>query len=146
MCIGILGIELNQSETQARLTIGESVTLGPYSVQLESISEFDLDDGRNVTRAEMRVYENHKFISTLYPRRDYFYTSQQAVTIPGINSSLQDDLYVVLVDWEPINSNQATFKVYRNLFINWLWIGGIGLLVGGIISMGTRLVKKRKSV
>lgn len=146
MCIGILGIELNQTETQARLTIGESVTLGAYSVQLESISEFDLEDGRNVSRAEMQVFENQKFITTLFPRRDYFYMSQQAVTIPGIYSTLQDDLYVVLVDWEPINSNQATFKVYRNLFINWLWIGGIGLLLGGMVSLGTRLATKRKNL
>jgi cytochrome c-type biogenesis protein CcmF len=146
MCIGILGIELNQTETQARLKIGESVSLGSYSVQLESVSEFDLEDGRNVARAEIQVFENQKPIATLFPRRDYFYSSQQTVTIPGIFSSLQDDLYVVLVDWEPINSAQATFKVYRNLFINWLWIGGIGLLLGGLVSFSTRLVPKSKKV
>ncbi len=143
MSIGILGIELNQTETQANLTIGESINLGTYSVQLRSITEFDLEDGRNIARAEMRVSENKKTIAMLYPRRDYYYTSQQAITIPGIYSSLNDDLYVVLVDWEPINSNQATFRVYRNLFINWLWIGGIGLLLGGGLSFATRVLHKK---
>jgi cytochrome c-type biogenesis protein CcmF len=135
MTIGILGIELYQTETQARLNIGESVSLGPYTLKLQSIAEFDLEDGRNVARAVIQLSSHQIPVTMLYPRRDFYYVQQQSVTIPGIYSTLKDDLYVVLVDWEPINSTQATFNVFRNLLINWLWLGGFGLLVGGGVLM-----------
>ena len=132
--MGILGMEIFQSETQATMAIGEQATLGKFTVTLASIDEFDINDGRNITRAVLDVQDNGRFVSEIYPRRDYYYKAQQAVTIPGVYSSIFNDVYVVLVDWEPINSNQATFKIYRNVMINWLWIGGIGLIISGILA------------
>jgi cytochrome c-type biogenesis protein CcmF len=34
------------------------------------------------------------------------------------------------VEWDPISAQQATFKVFLNPLFNWLWIGGIVLIVG----------------
>ena len=133
LTIGILGMELFQRETQTTLAVGEQAQLDNYTVELVSIDEFDLNDGRNIARAVVKVQENQVDIAEIYPRRDYYYSAQQSVTVPGVYSSLSDDLYIVLVDWEPINSNQATFKIYRNVMVNWLWIGGIGLIIGGFL-------------
>ena len=47
------------------------------------------------------------------------------MTIPGQRSTLQDDLYILLVDWQPVSSVGATFKVYHNPLVNWLWVGSI---------------------
>jgi cytochrome c-type biogenesis protein CcmF len=38
------------------------------------------------------------------------------MTIPGVRSTMEDDLYVLLVDWEPISSTGVTFKV---IIIRW---------------------------
>jgi cytochrome c-type biogenesis protein CcmF len=56
------------------------------------------------------------------------------MTIPGLRSTLKDDLYVLLVDWQPISSTGATFKIYYNPLINWLWLGGLAFLVGLIFT------------
>jgi cytochrome c-type biogenesis protein CcmF len=49
-------------------------------------------------------------------------------------SSLEEDLYVVLVDWQPINSQGATYKIYRNPMVGWLWIGGLVFMLGTLVA------------
>jgi cytochrome c-type biogenesis protein CcmF len=70
----------------------------------------------------------------LHPRIDYYADSQQNMTIPGERATLKDDLYVLLVDWQPANSSGATFKVFVNPLVNWLWIGALVFLLGILIA------------
>jgi cytochrome c-type biogenesis protein CcmF len=55
-------------------------------------------------------------------------------TIAGSYSTIENDVYVLLVDWEEVNQNHATFKVYINPLINLIWWGGIILILGTIIA------------
>jgi cytochrome c-type biogenesis protein CcmF len=134
MAIGIIGIEIFQSETQGSLTQGEQLTLGNYRLKYDSLAVFDTADGRNVARAVVSVYKNDQWIDELYPRRDYYYESQQPMTIPGVRSTMEDDFYVLLVDWQEISTRQATFKVYHNPLVNWLWLGGLVFILGTLIA------------
>jgi cytochrome c-type biogenesis protein CcmF len=135
MAIGILGLELYQTETQGTLAVGESMKLAGYTMTFDSLAEFDYVDARYVTRAVVSVYdEQGNFLIELYPRRDYFYESQQPMTIPGVRSTLADDFYVLLVDWQPISTSGATFKLYHNPLVNWLWIGSIAFIIGLIVA------------
>lgn len=133
MALGILGIEVFQAETQGTIAQGESLQLGVYSMTYERLDNFDTDDGRNLARAMVSVSKNGKEVGKLYPRRDYFYDSQQFVTIPGVRSTLADDFYVILIDWKPISQAGATFKIYHNPLVKWMWIGAwvftFGILV-----------------
>jgi cytochrome c-type biogenesis protein CcmF len=56
------------------------------------------------------------------------------MTIPANRSTLKDDLYVLLVDWQPISSEGATFKIYVNPLVNWLWLGSLLFMAGIIIA------------
>jgi cytochrome c-type biogenesis protein CcmF len=134
MALGILGIELFQTQTQATIPQGGQIDLGQYSIQLKSLAIFDTADGRNVARAVVGVYKDGKYVGDLYPRRDYYYDAQQPMTIAGVRSTMQDDLYVILVDWQPLSASGATFKVYHNPMVNWLWWGAGLLLLGGIVA------------
>ncbi|MDO9085581.1 MAG: heme lyase CcmF/NrfE family subunit [Anaerolineaceae bacterium] len=134
MAIGIIGIELFQTETQGRLAPGESMSLAGYTVTYKNLAEFDVADGRNVARAVLSVSKNGRDLGELYPRRDFYYDSQQPMTIPGVRSTIEDDLYIILVNWEQISSRGATFKVFHNPLINWLWFGGILLVIGSFIA------------
>ncbi len=80
-----------------------------------------------MARAVLDVEKNGQLVGQLYPRRDFFFESQQPMTIPGVRSTMEDDLYVLLVDWLPVSSQGASFKVYHNPLVNWLWLGGAGI-------------------
>lgn len=134
MALGIIGIELFQTETQGTLARGQSLELDGYTVRYDSLAIFDVQDGRNVARAEVTVFKDGRNLGTLAPRRDYYYDSGQPMTIPGVRSTMSEDLYVLLVDWQPVSEQGATFKVYHNPLINWLWVGGFVFIFGMLVA------------
>lgn len=134
MAVGIIGIEIFQTETQGTLQMGQSLNLGRYTMTFNQLNEFETPDGRLVTRAVVAVAKDGKPVGELYPRRDYYFESQQPMTIPGVRSTMDDDFYVLLVDWQPISTAGATFKLYHNPLVNWLWLGGIVFILGTMIA------------
>ncbi len=134
MALGVIGIEMFQTETQSTVNQGEQIVLGDYSITYDDLAEFDTNDNRNVARAVVSVYIDGEKVDELYPRRDYFYESRQPMTIPGVRSTMEDDFYVLLVDWQPISTQRATFKLYHNPLVNWLWIGSFVLIIGTMVA------------
>jgi cytochrome c-type biogenesis protein CcmF len=151
MAIGIIGIEIFQVETQGTIAQGEQLTLENYTLTYNSLAVFDTDDGRNVARAVIGVEKAGNYVGELHPRRDYYLDSQQPMTIPGVRSTWEEDLYILLVDWQPVSTNSATFKVYKNPLVNWLWFGGLVFIFGTLIAAWpdkdpeTIPVRKKKS-
>lgn len=134
MAIGIVGTQFYQQETQATLKQGESLTLGAYTMTFTDLAEFPTNDGRQVARAVVNVYRDGRQVAELHPRRDYYVEQQQPMTIPGVRSSLTDDFYVLLVGWEPISAGGATFKIYLNPLINFVWLGGLIFILGTLVA------------
>jgi cytochrome c-type biogenesis protein CcmF len=134
MAIGIIGIEVFQTETQGTIARGEQINLGQYAISYDDLQIWDTNDGRNVARASVTVQKNGKYVGELNPRRDFYFESQQPMTIPGVRSTWEDDLYVLLVDWLPISSQGATFKIYHNPLVNWLWLGGFVFILGTLVA------------
>ncbi len=135
MAIGILGIEIFQSETQGTIAAGEQLNIAGYTVEYRELASWDdVGEGVNYTRAVVDIYEDGIYLGQLKPRIDYYFDSQQNMTIPGNRSTLRDDLYILLVDWQPVSNAGATFKIYVNPLVNWLWIGSLLFLVGIIIA------------
>ncbi len=135
MAVGILGIESFQESTQGRIGVGESLNLSNYTITYKQLASWDeAPKGVNFTRAVVDVYRNGIYLGELHPRKDYYYDSQQTMTIPGERATLRDDLYVLLIDWEPASTTGATFKVFVNPLVNWLWLGSLVFLAGVIIA------------
>ncbi|MEP0806759.1 MAG: heme lyase CcmF/NrfE family subunit [Chloroflexota bacterium] len=136
MAIGILGIELFQVETQGTIAIGDTLELSGYTIKYREVASWDNPGaGVNYTRAVVEVYDkNGNLLGNLHPRKDFYFDSQQPMTIPGQLASLKDEVYVLLIDWEPINQESTTFKIFVNPLVNWLWMGSLLFLVGIIIA------------
>ncbi|MGD2026637.1 MAG: cytochrome c biogenesis protein CcsA, partial [Anaerolineales bacterium] len=60
MALGVIGIEMFQTETQSTVGLGEQIVLGDYSITYDSLAEFDTADNRNVARAVVSVYQDEK--------------------------------------------------------------------------------------
>ncbi len=103
-------------------------------MEYKRLDNFDTPDARNVARAVVSLSRDGQDLGELYPRRDYFYDSGQPMTIPGVRSTLVDDFYIILVDWKTISSEGATFKVYHNPLVKWLWVGAWIFIVGVVLA------------
>jgi cytochrome c-type biogenesis protein CcmF len=134
MALGVIGINMFQTQTQGTLKTGQSLQLSGYTITFNSLAQWDTNDGRNIARAVVTVSKDGRVLTQLFPRRDYYYESQQPMTIPGVRSTLEDDVYVLLVDWETISTQSATFKIYHNPLVNWMWLGGIVFIFGTLVA------------
>lgn len=141
MAVGILGIEMFQKETQGQVAAGEALTISGYTVKFEDIASWNNPPEQvNYTRAVVGIYKGDQYLGQLYPRKDMYFSDRQMInptqpmSIPGNFSSFKDDLYVLLVDWEPASASGATFKIYVNPLVNWLWIGSLLFFIGVVIA------------
>jgi cytochrome c-type biogenesis protein CcmF len=133
MAIGVIGIQFYQSQTQQTVAIGQNIQISGYTLRYDSLAQFPYMDGRKVTRGVLSVFKAGKYLGQLTPRYD-LYPDGQPVTIPAIRSTLADDLYVVLVNWENVSTAQTPFKVYHNPLVKWLWIGSVSLVLGFLVA------------
>ena len=135
MAFGVVGSTFYQQQTQATLKSGETLTVGQFTMRFDSLAEFPTEDRRQVTRAVVTVSDAQgNALGQLYPRHDLFIDSGQPMTIPGVRSTLGEDFYVLLVGWEPIATDGATFKVYVNPLINLVWWGGLVFILGTLVA------------
>jgi cytochrome c-type biogenesis protein CcmF len=133
MALGIIGIEMFQTQTQGSIPQGQALKLGNYDVKYAGLKTTTSGMSEKTT-ATIDVYQNGRSVGTLHPSRSFYSDSGQTVTMPGMRSTVEDDLYVVLVDWESISTQGATFKVYRNPLVNWLWLGAVLLVFGTLVA------------
>ncbi|MBN2304813.1 MAG: hypothetical protein JXQ72_10070, partial [Anaerolineae bacterium] len=99
------------------------------------------EDGRAMIMARATVYKDGKVVDHIRPRRDIFYTTDPDtglsmpstnMSIPGAHSTLQADFYAIITHWD---GNRATFRVYYNPLINFVWLGGLVLIVGTLVAL-----------
>ena len=134
MAFGIIGVEVFQEQTQIRLAVGETASLGRYEMQFLGATRYPGPDDLIITEATVDVYDNGRYVGQLNPRTELYTRTQQPMTIPNARSTIAEDFYVLMVNWEPTSADQATFRIYLNPLINWVWAGGIIFVIGTLIA------------
>ncbi|GAB4271570.1 MAG: heme lyase CcmF/NrfE family subunit [Candidatus Promineifilaceae bacterium] len=134
MGVGIIGTELYQQETQMRLQNGESVEVGQYTVVFNGATRYPGPDDLLITEASIDVLRDGDYVTSLAPRTELYTRTGQPMTIPDARSTVVEDLYVLLVDWEPTSADSATLRIYLNPLINWVWAGGFIFVFGTLVA------------
>ena len=101
---------------------------------------------RRVQRAAdaLTLSRDGQVLRTLMPRREIYQNSGQTMTIPATRSTAREDFYVILAGWEP-GGSVATFKVYLNPLINWLWFGGLIFVAGTLVAAWPDVEAERRA-
>ncbi|MBU2608658.1 MAG: heme lyase CcmF/NrfE family subunit [Chloroflexi bacterium] len=137
LAIGIIGSSFYDVEKEAVLMQGESMSLNNYTLTYESTDQYDTQS-KTVVSATLAVYNKGKLLGKLIPEKHFHRNHAQpltegaTVTEVAIRSTLQEDLYVILISAD--KNGRAAFKVLVNPLVNWIWIGGGFLVLGGLIA------------
>ncbi len=122
-------------EVTKTVKLGENIVIGDYSLTFNKLDEKAFGK-KDIKYADMTVYKNGAFIANVEPQKVFYPPDKEKyppATEVGLYSTLKEDLYVVLAGWE--NDGSATFKVYVNPLVAWLWIGGYVLVFGAIFAL-----------
>jgi cytochrome c-type biogenesis protein CcmF len=141
--MGIIGSQAYQTEVQVALATGESVEVGGYTLSYEDFTYRQVqDDGNKVlNQAVVDISRNGRQVATVRPERNLHSNVQGAVSEVALRSNLREDLYVVLASLEP--DGLAAFQVLITPLVIWLWIGGVGLILGTLIGTWPPRRKRR---
>jgi cytochrome c-type biogenesis protein CcmF len=133
IAMGVIGDAYFKQETQGTISQGQSLSVGGYQLEFKELLGYPGSDGRDIVEAVTSLSQDGQIIRALSPRRDYFVVQEQPVSVPGVYSTPGLDFYVLLVGWDD-QGTSATFKIFVNPLISWVWIGGIVMILGTMIA------------
>jgi cytochrome c-type biogenesis protein CcmF len=143
MGIGIIASTAFQEVRQQTLTPRQSMSIGDYTVRYDRSFEAEAVDGRGMVIADVTLFKDGQEVNQLRPRRDYFGGSATPMTIAGLHSTLENDVYVLLTFWE---NDQMTFRVYRNPLVNFIWFGSLMLVIGTFVAAWPEAQKQTRKL
>jgi cytochrome c-type biogenesis protein CcmF len=157
MGIGVIGSINYQTQTQRSLTPGGTMTVGDYTITYERALTCDptvgisgdceawyTDRGRDieVIAGYLTVVHGNQPPVRVAPYREIFLNGTGELTPPGVLSSVGEDLYLLFLGEQ---SGFGTIKAYINPLIQFLWIGGIILVIGTLVAMWPTPAERRQT-
>lgn len=136
--LGIVGSSSFSTETYATVKPGDSISNGSFRLDYTGLTRSQ-SKGMFIDAAIFKVYKNGKFVGPIRSEK-HIHPNFQPATEVGIRSSLKQDLYVILADYD-LDSQAATISMLINPLVLWIWIGGIFMIAGVFIAMAPKKFK-----
>lgn len=131
IAVAVLAGELGGTAQQS-LRVGETITSGRTTLTLVDLDRYD-DGRRIVVEAELLLGQDGRFLGTLHPQLRWYEADMTMLAGPQIRSSLAGDVYVTLLDVEPVEQI-ATVRLTTTPLVPWLWGGGVLLVIGAAVT------------
>ena len=142
LAFSIAGTMAYSTSKEVSIKPGEAMNIGKYTLRYEGMSQYQTER-KQVVVANLTVYNGTERIGVMAPERFTPVYYDQAITEVAIRSTMEEDLYVILMGWDKIGGVTA-FKVIINPLMMWMWVGSIVLVGGGIFALWPE--RKRKQV
>jgi len=84
--------------------------------------------------ARLSAMRKGRMVEVLEPAKLLYKRQQQPATKVAIRSTLSSDLYVVLAGVDD-KSGMATFDVFLTPLVSWLWLGGLTMVLGTVVTI-----------
>ena len=139
--VGALGDGIYKTESVARMHIGDKISLGSNSAELQAIS---IRNGSNYEAlvATLKLSDSdNKQIGVLYPEKRIYPVERQTTTEAAIRQTVTADYYAVLGDGN--NADGYTIRLYHKPFVSWIWIGVIMMASGVATSILIQRLKPK---
>ncbi len=145
LALGIIGSSAYKTQVEKTLNVGDTITLGGYTLKYNGFdsSSAPQNDGSVwlTIVAKMDIAYNGKAAGVIHPSQvlQFTYSGQTITNMSlvsnkvAIRSNLARDYYVIFEDFDG-TTNQGLVMVIINPLVEWIWIGGALLLIGGGVS------------
>ncbi len=147
LAVVIAGIVASQSgriEVQRRLAVGQTTQVGRYTLRLEGLEALPRPD-KMMVAAPLAVVTGDGSVPAgtpgtsgaveiLRPSENFFRQARTPVATPAVRSSWREDLYVVLMAFDP-GDQSAVLRVVITPLVSWLWVGGAIMVAAGVLAI-----------
>jgi len=130
--LGIAGSMTYSLEKEATMALKQELQIGNYRILFEGLNGSRQPTHFRVEGA-FRVFHNGSDEGIMTPALKFFPTQQSPIGRAVHQSSLSEDIYLILSGFSEIDRNQATLKVLVRPLVIWMWIGGFVIAFGTLI-------------
>ena len=132
--IGVAGSSAFDSVAEARLTRGDSMRVGDYTLVYRSLDE---RVGANATeiRATLDVRRGDRELGSVEAGKNAYTIEQQVSNEVGIRTDklTGEDLFVIAEQIDP--DGTVYFRVFVKPLVNLIWLAGLVFLLGSIVTL-----------
>ncbi len=147
LAVVIAGIVASQSgriEVQRRLAVGQMTQVGRYTLRLEGLEALPRPD-KLIVAAPIAVAAGDGSalagtpgasgaVEILRPSEHFFRQARTPVATPAVRSTWREDLYIVLMAFDP-GAQSAVLRVVITPLVSWLWVGGAIMVIAGVLAI-----------
>ena len=127
--VGMAGSVFDE-ERMENVRTGDEFEIGGYRLQYLTATAIPMQHYGGAV-ARLALYRGEKPLGVMVPEKRMYWLEEQPASIPSVYSTAREDLYVTLTAIETDGS--ATFKIYCNPLVNWIWIGGYVFVFGSVL-------------
>jgi cytochrome c-type biogenesis protein CcmF len=120
------------SQREVTLARGQQATVGGYVLRYEDV-RFLEQPHRDVVVADVSVVRGGSDEGLVTPSLNLYPGASQPIGTPAVRYGLLEDLYVSVVGFAG-TGERATFRLFVNPGVSWLWIGGAIVILGGALA------------
>jgi len=137
--IGITLVSVYSEERDMRMAPGDTMELADYQFKFlgtKSVkgANFVADQGT------IEISLDGESVVTLYPQKRRYNVKKSMMTEASIDPGLFRDLYLAL--GEPLADGAWAVRVHYKPYVRWLWLGGLLMALGGIVTVFDRRYRK----
>ncbi|HUG64172.1 MAG TPA: heme lyase CcmF/NrfE family subunit [Gaiellaceae bacterium] len=145
LAIGVAGSSAFDSVAEAKLTRGESMRIGDYTLVYRSLDERATANATEI-RATLEVRRGDRDLGTLEAGKNAYTIEEQVSNEVGIRSDkvTGEDLFVIAEQIDP--DGGVYFRVFVKPLVNLIWIAGLVFLLGSVITLWPDRREQRRLV
>jgi cytochrome c-type biogenesis protein CcmF len=129
---GILSVENFSSKKVIQLSVGEATPLFSGTIALDSQTYQVEENGYAVLETQISYFGENKSSFLLKPAVEYFPKTNALYSKPDQNSTLLEDIQLVIYQVPKTLDDRITLQIYRFPLMAWIWIGCALLVAGGL--------------
>lgn len=130
--VALAGAAFNK-ETEKELATGDSLKIGHYELKSMGLTEGD-DPNYSYAVVTIQPFLDGRPLKIMKAEKRFYKASEQPTSEVALRSTLREDLYVVYKG-QAADHSKAVIQVYLNPLVQWLWIGGLVVVLGTILAM-----------
>jgi cytochrome c-type biogenesis protein CcmF len=129
--LGIIASSSFAQQTEVTLSQGETAGFGSYQLRYDGLTTEQQSQRTVLTTSVSVISQDGDDAGTLRPQLNLYPAASEPIGSPSIRRGPVWDLYASLIGLQD-NGGSATFRFYRNPGVNWLWLGGLVMTLGGV--------------
>jgi cytochrome c-type biogenesis protein CcmF len=140
VAVGVTGSQTWSVHTETTLKRGEQAELAGYRIRFDGLRESQESNHGKVT-GTFTVINGAAAGTVLEPAKKFYPQEQSPIAYVDYRLGFIDDIYLVLGDFAR-DGTSVTVKIQVNRMVSWIWLGGVVLTLGTLLSV---LPERRKA-